>query len=100
MWLLGGVFGCHRFKSRHFKMGQCYLVLWLAIFVFSMISAINISSNNASNQRVLYSEFSDESCSTEPIFQYVLRPETVSLMLKNLGIVLYTCILGMENLTF
>ena len=98
MWLLGGVFGCHRFKSRHFKMGQCYLVLWLAVFVFSMISAINISSNNASNQRVLYSEFSDESCSTEPIFQYVLRPESVSLMLKNLGIFIVYPGYGKSNL--
>ena len=25
------------------------------------------------NQRVLYTEFSEDSCSTEPTFQYVLR---------------------------
>ena len=28
-WLFGGMFGAHRFKSRHIRMGQLYLFLWL-----------------------------------------------------------------------
>ena len=49
------------------------MLLWVVVFLLSIISDINTRQNIEYNQRVLYTEFSEDSCSTEPTFQYVLR---------------------------
>ena len=38
-WLFCGLFGGHRFKSRHAGMGKLYLALWFVVLVMGLISA-------------------------------------------------------------
>ena len=49
-WLLGGLFGCHRFKSRHNKMGFVFLFLWLAAIVNFTLGAVSQSYINRRNR--------------------------------------------------